>query len=320
MTPACCVAHCGGLQSWLAAEIRGASVSSGHSHSRRNTGLLKGAAFTGDSDRQTDVTGGQSFLVGSGAHELHIRAGVLKDTGTLQITSPYSSIYRPRKDKVAFEQITDLKDVGEPVGFRSARLGVGEIALVKSENGFWTALQLVETGVGGRFSIAYRIQPDGSANFGAKSANDADLERATESAIEALATLLAEVQGHDVEPDDSSRDFGVGHNEPPPEYALTSADLDALGAILSELSDRREEENLHASFVERALAMLSRSVLRITAWSKARIAWTEEGLYKGIGAAWGVAALASIARWLDAAAKLQAVVDWLRTLSQSLLG
>lgn len=159
----------------------------------------------------------------------------------------------------------------------------GEVALLRNVNGFLAAVQIVSVVTGPesqsktRLVARYRILGDGSTDVGLGRLNTAfsELRLATEAAFASLEAVRPSA-------DLTSEIEGIGHNNPPPEAALTAEDYEAVKATLVEVREATELESSR-DLLERSRRKLIEWRGKIVAWAKVRLDQIQEGFFNQLG-------------------------------------
>jgi ribose 1,5-bisphosphokinase len=126
--------------------------------------------------------------------------------------------------------------------------------------------------------------------------------------LQALAAdALAALERVSPQPAAEHHDRGIGHNQPPPDSALTSADYEAVRATLSELRDQRAEAYGVGRRAE-VLRILRQGTDQIQRWYAERAKLIREGFYRQIGANLALT-VGGLALWVIVDAKLQVLLD-----------
>ncbi len=190
---------------------------------------------------------------------------------------------------------------------------VGEVALWLNDKGFAAAVELQKVTVtsesqsGTVLEARYRILTDGTRDFSDDSSPELlILEQRLRECLEAF-NQLPDVDTGDLSPSGP----GIGHNQPPPELALTRADFaDTLVDLQSPVRELRSESRLRRVY---------ESALKIAAKIRSAIAWRlqliEEGFYRQIGASIAI----SLGMWLIVSGKFDQLAEAALAVGKALL-
>ncbi len=130
----------------------------------------------------------------------------------------------------SISQVTPVVVSNADFSSRSRTPRVGQVALLRNTAGFYAAIQPIEIGYssspsGNVMQLRFAIQTDRSTDFSqfASAFNDkqALVDQLLAAAVEAERALRATPIGGDVE---DAMSIGIGHNQPPAEFALTEED------------------------------------------------------------------------------------------------
>ncbi|WP_269713913.1 pentapeptide repeat-containing protein [Caulobacter sp. NIBR2454] len=160
---------------------------------------------------------------------------------------------------------------------------VGEVLLLENTQGRAAAVEILDIRItpesqsGTLLKARYRILLDASRDFsgGAQPASVNQLKVAVEAALAALDGVVAY-------PNTEGQASLIGHNNPPPEAALSEEDYQSVRATLIELGsiERKIPEN---SFLEKAKIDLTAINQSIMDWSGRKFAQVQEGFFTQLG-------------------------------------
>lgn len=130
-----------------------------------------------------------------------------------------------------------------------------------------------------------------------------DLERVALDAVKAIAAVSPE-------PDSEIEPFGeIGHNQPPPEAALTEADYAETVSALQDIASGASELNLTRERLEKARLVLSKSIRKIGTFLAQKYKLMDEGFFRGLGTLGSATLIAAIcSNWAAVCAKIQDVL------------
>jgi hypothetical protein len=196
---------------------------------------------------------------------------------------------------------------------------VGQCAVIENQAGFFAAVQPLAVEYSAVpseniMTIRFAIQRDRSANFAEFATAFDQGQSATDEIIRAAdeaKSALSSVRGS--EPMDEA--IGIGHNQPPSEYALTEperlATVEAVEIIRVELAQKGgSRERLIAA--ARTVASAAKT---IGLWMAAKADVALDEFAKTVGKAAGVTAVVSLAAWVTLHGKLTVLAHLLASFA-----
>ena len=193
----------------------------------------------------------------------------------------------------------------------------GEVVLLQNPNDYAAAIEIQvvtqtdESEPGTNLAARYQILTDKTRDFSSGTVAIELLEfyKAVDEAIAALSDLApAKVT--------DPPSFGIGHNNPPSDAALSEAELDQVENYLRTLRQHTRTK-LGDSQLREAQTGLSEAHRKIVSWASSRISMVGEGFYREIGASiakgvgWSMIALGT---WLAFSGKISNVLDAIANL------
>jgi len=192
---------------------------------------------------------------------------------------------------------------------------VGQVALLRNTSGLFAAVELLEVGYSAvpsanvmRFRFA--IQTDGSANFSSFASTFDDRQALANqlltAAAEAERALRAVPTGEDI---GDGAAVGIGHNQPPPEFALTEVERAETLAAIDAVRQEAVSPTPSTSRLRTAGQTIARVAGKVAKWIGGKADAAADEFAKTLGKAAGVAVVGGIAAWLTLQGKLAVLVD-----------
>lgn len=195
---------------------------------------------------------------------------------------------------------------------------VGQVALLRNTAGFYAAVELLDVGYSDLPSanvmhLRFAISTDGATDFApfASSFNDgqAMVDQLLAAASDAERALHGVPIGEDVGGDDT---IGIGHNQPPDEFAITKDDqAETLGAIAI-IKEEAVRSTPSASRLYTAGQTVAWVAAKVAKWISVKADAAADEFSKAVGKATGVAFVGSITVWLALQDKLTLLIEMLR--------
>ncbi len=178
---------------------------------------------------------------------------------------------------------------------------VGQVLLVENENGYTAAIKIKEVQVseegesGTVLSVNYKILENKSRNFA-----DA-LDAKQLAALVAIDEALLEIELISLSGDQEQDQIvaSLGHNGPPPEYALTVEELKDLASTLQSTRVNIFDLQKHRSEIENSIEKVSTKSDKIRNWVASRLTDIQSGAFQAAGAMLTTAAALKVAGMLD---------------------
>ena len=192
---------------------------------------------------------------------------------------------------------------------------VGQVALLRNTAGFCAALEPLEIGYshlpsGNVMRLRFAIKTDRSTDFSAFASTfdgrQAVVDQLLAAAVDAERALQAVPVGEDIGGTDV---IGIGHNQPPVEFAITESDrAEALTAIAT-VRQQAVSAAPSASRLRDAGQTIARVAGKVARWIGGKADAAADEFAKTVGKAAGVAVVGGIAGWLALQGKLTVLVD-----------
>ena len=189
----------------------------------------------------------------------------------------------------------------------------GQVVLFENMQGFAAAVELVGITIspdgepGTELTAKYKILTDGGRNFSVQA--DQIFASIRSSAMEVLETL-EELQP---EPFIENKGIGIGHNNPPDDYALDYFDHAELKSSIAALANEAKIGEIATSTSEKAKTLILTGLAKVKTWIAKHAKLIEEGFFTQLGGS-----LALVLTGLGAAALLAGKLDNLLSLISSL--
>ncbi|WP_141397024.1 hypothetical protein [Sphingomonas ginsenosidimutans] len=192
---------------------------------------------------------------------------------------------------------------------------VGQVVLLRNTASFFAAVELLEVGYpavpsGNVMRFRFAIQTDRSTDFSpfasAFDGRQALTDQLLAAAADAERALRAVPTGED------STDggiVGIGHNQPPPEFAITEADRAETLAAIDAIREEAVSAAPSTSRLRTAGQTIARVAGKVAKWIGGKTDAAADEFAKAVGKAAGVAAVGGFAAWLTLQGKLAVLVD-----------
>lgn len=193
---------------------------------------------------------------------------------------------------------------------------VGQVALLRNTAGFYAAVEPLKVGYsstpsGNVMRLRFAIQSDRSTDFSPFASAFDDRQALVDQLLGAAADAERALRAVEVGEDTEGADpIGIGHNQPPAEFALTKDDrAETLGAIATV---RHEVVSAAPSTSKLRVAgqTIARVAGKIAKWIGGKADAAADEFVKSLGKAAGVA-LGGIAAWQVLQGKLTVLLDML---------
>ena len=211
-------------------------------------------------------------------------------------------------------EITDAVFTASNFTSRHRTPHTGQVVLFENTNGYAAAVELLnitltpEGEAGTELTARYKILTDKSRDFSDPQDQVYENVRSSaENVLEALSALQCDVP---IE----YKGIGIGHNNPPEDYALDYFEHAELTDSVATLATEAKLRAITATTLEKANELVSKSVAKIAKWLSGRARQIEEGFFTQIGSS-----LAVVVTGLSAWAILTGKLDSLLTAMSSIL-
>lgn len=210
-------------------------------------------------------------------------------------------------------QVTDAVFASANFTSRHRTPRTGQVVLFENTNGYAAAVELLnititpEGDAGTELKGRYKILTDGSRDFSASKSPIHDAIRS--SAVDVLEAL-DEVQP---EPLVENKGIGIGHNNPPDDFALDYLEHAELAGSISTLATEAKANAISHATSEKAKAHIFNGLAKIKAWMSVRAKLVEEGFFNQLGASLAFA-LTALSAWALLAGKLDGLLSLIGTL------
>lgn len=194
---------------------------------------------------------------------------------------------------------------------------VGQVALLRNTAGFYAAVELLDVGYSDLPSanvmkLRFAISTDGATDFApfASSFNDqqAMVDQLLAAASDAERALHGVPIGEDVGEDAT---IGIGHNQPPSEFAITKDDqAETLGAIAI-IKEEAVRSIPSVSRLHTAGQTVAWVAAKVAKWISVKADAAAAEFAKTVGKAAGVAFIGSVTVWLALKDKLTLLIEML---------
>ncbi len=158
-----------------------------------------------------------------------------------------------------------------------------------------------------RFRFA--IQTDRSTDFSSFASTFNDKQALTDQLLTAAAdaerALLAVPAGESI---GDGGVVGIGHNQPPPEFAITVADRTETLAAIAAVRQEALSPSPSTSKLRAAGQTIARVAGKVAKWIGSKADAAADEFAKTVGKATGVAAVGGLAAWLTLQGKLTVLV------------
>ena len=192
---------------------------------------------------------------------------------------------------------------------------VGQVALLRNTAGIYAALELLEVGYstapsGNVMRLRFAIQTNGSSDFSSFASTFDDRQALTDQLLTAAAdaerALLAMPTGENI---GEVGVVGIGHNQPPPEFAITGADKAETLAAIAAVRQEAVSSSPSNSRLRSAGQTIARVAGKVAKWIGNKAEAAADEFAKTVGKAAGVAVVGGFAAWLTLQGKLAVLVD-----------
>lgn len=192
---------------------------------------------------------------------------------------------------------------------------VGQVALLRNTAGFYAALEPLEVGYsaapsGNVMRLRFAIQTDRSTDFSSFASAFDDRQALTDqllsAAAEAERALRAMPTGESIDGGDV---VGIGHNQPPPEFAITEADRAETLAAIHAVREEAVSATPSISRLRTAGQTIALVAGKVAKWIGGKADAAADEFAKFVGKAAGFAAVGGLTAWLALQGKLAVLVD-----------
>lgn len=192
---------------------------------------------------------------------------------------------------------------------------VGQVALLRNTAGYYAAVEPLEVGYsaapsGNVMRLRFAIQTDRSTDFSSFATAFDDRQALTDQLLTAAAdaerALRAVPTGESA---DDSGVVGIGHNQPPPEFAITEVERAETLAAIDAVRQEAVSPSPSTSRLRNAAQTIARVAGKVAKWMGGKADAAADEFAKTVGKAAGVAAVGGLAAWLALQGKLAVLVD-----------
>lgn len=192
---------------------------------------------------------------------------------------------------------------------------VGQIALLRNKAGYYAAVQPLEVSYstvpsGNVMRLRFAIQTDRSTDFSAFASTFDDRQALTDqllaAAAEAEQALEAVPTGENI--GDGSV-VGIGHNQPPLDFAITKADKAEALAAIAAVRQEAVRPSPSNSRLRAAGQTIARVAGKVAKWISGKADKAADEFAKALGKAAAFGVVGSLAAWLTLQGKLTVLAD-----------
>lgn len=196
----------------------------------------------------------------------------------------------------------------------------GQVALLKNRAGFFAAVQPLEVGYsslpsGNVMRLRFAVQTNGSTDFSSFASAFDDRQALTDQLLTAAADAERALQAVPTEDIGDAGVVGIGHNQPPPEFAITGADKAETLAAIAAVRQEAVSSSPSNSRLCAAGQTIARVAGKVAKWIGNKADAAADEFAKTVGKAAGVAVVGCFAAWLTLQGKLAVLVDILGKFS-----
>lgn len=192
---------------------------------------------------------------------------------------------------------------------------VGQIALLRNTAGFYAAVEPLEikyssSPSGNVMRLRFVIQTDRSADFSPFVSTFNDRQALVNQLLAAAADAEHALQAVPLDENiESAETIGIGHNQPPAEFAITKDDqIEALAAIAT-VRQEVVSASPSTSRLRASGQIIAQVASKLAKWIANKTDTAAEEFAKTIGKAAGVAVVGGIVAWLTLHSNLTVLVD-----------
>lgn len=192
---------------------------------------------------------------------------------------------------------------------------VGQVALLRNTAGFYAAVEPLEVKYSSSPSsnvmrLRFAIQTDRSTDFSPFVSTFDDRQALVDQLLAAAADAERALQAVPIGEGIGSADFiGIGHNQPPAEFAITEGDRAETLAAIAVVRRETVSASPSTSRLRAAGQTIARAAGKVAKWIGGKTDAAAEEFAKTIGKAAGVAVVGGIVAWLALQSKLTVLVD-----------
>ena len=192
---------------------------------------------------------------------------------------------------------------------------VGQVALLRNTAGFYAAVEPLEVNYssspsGNVMRLRFAIQTDRSTDFSQLASAFDDRQALVDQLLAAAADAERALEAVPTGEDVGSPDFiGIGHNQPPAEFAITEDDRAETLAAITVVRQEAVSASPSTSRLRAAGQTIARLAGKVAKWIGGKTDAAANEFAKTVGKAAGVAVVAGIAAWLALQSKLTLLVD-----------
>lgn len=198
---------------------------------------------------------------------------------------------------------------------RTRTPGVGQVALLRNTAGFYAAVEPLEVGYssspsGNVMRLRFAIQTDRSTDFSPFASTFDDRQALVDQLLAAAADAERALQAVPTGEDIGGADvFGIGHNQPPAEFAITENDRAETLAAIATVRQETVSASPSTSRLRAAGQTIARVAGKVAKWIGGKADAAADEFAKTVGKAAGVVVVGGIAAWLTLQGKLTVLVD-----------
>ena len=193
--------------------------------------------------------------------------------------------------------------------------GVGQVALLQNTAGFYAAVEPLEVKYssspsGNVMRLRFAIQTDHSTDFSPFASTFDEGQALVDQLLAAAADAERALQAVPIGEDIRSADFiGIGHNQPPAEFAITKNDRAETLSAIAVVRQEAVSASPSTSRLRAAGQTIARVAGKVAKWIGGKTDAAAEEFAKTVGKAAGVAVVGGIAAWLALQSNLTVLVD-----------
>ncbi|AIT07599.1 hypothetical protein MC45_15865 [Sphingomonas taxi] len=198
---------------------------------------------------------------------------------------------------------------------RVQTLGVGQVALLRNSAGFYAAVEPLEVGYSATPSLnvmhlRFAIQTDGSTDFSSFASISDTRQGRTAELLAAVADAERALRAVPTGNDDGDTDGGVagiGHNQPPLEFAISEADRAEALTALAVVQQEAVSTTPSTSKLRSAGQTIARLAGKVAKWIGGKADAAADEFAKTVGKA-AAAAFVGVPTWLILEGKIMALL------------
>lgn len=216
------------------------------------------------------------------------------------------------EDVATIGQVTPKVVAAADFTSRTRTPRVGQIALLRNTSGFFAAVELLEVGhsslpSGNVIRLRFAIQTDRSSDFSPFASAFDDRQALIGQLLAAATDAERAIHAVPIGQGIGSSDFiGIGHNQPPDEFAITEDDRTKTLAAIATIRQESATGSPSTSRLRAAGQTIARVAGMVAKWIGAKADIATEEFAKTVGK---TAAIAAIPAWLMVQTTLTALMD-----------